>query len=246
MTEKTISFEKGILLHKQVEDKIIEMFSDAPFYTPLPGERELCQTFQVSRPTIRKALENLEQNNIITRIQGRGTFYIGNKVPIDYSNAANHGLGLYSILSSAGKYTRSHVLQQDIEPADESVAACLNIRKHDMVFHLKRLRYVNEVLYSLADDYIPLEICPCLMEIDFTSHSLLKTLTENQIIPYSEEKNIEIHKATAQEAAYLNLKEKEPISVIRICTYDEAGKIIQYAVSKSDAYKSRFRILSTI
>lgn len=234
----------GTPLHLEIQDEMIAYFSKFEYYSPLPGERDLSNMFKVSRPTIRKALEKLEDENVIVRIQGKGTFYIGNKVPIDYSDSNNNGLGLSSILSSAGKFTKNRVLKQAVEFPKSNVASYLNILETDLVFHLKRVRYVNDDLYSLADDYIPLKICPKLIDIDFTEHNLFRTLEEHDVTPYKEEKNIEIRKADIQEATYLNLKENDPISITRITTYDKEGNIIQYATSKSDAYKSTFRIIS--
>ena len=233
-------------LHIKVQQKLMHKFGDMEYFSPLPSERELCHIFNVSRPTIRKALENLEKENLITRIQGRGSFYIGNKVPIDYSNTSGHGLGLFQVLTSAGKFTKSYVLQQDIEFPHVDIAACLNLKDGEMVFHLKRLRYVNDELYSLADDYIPFSICPKLLETDFADASLFKTLEENNIIPFKEDKTIEVKKAGIQEATYLNLKKGDPLSITRIITYDKDSNIIQYATSKANAYKSRFRIVSSI
>ncbi|MDQ0203209.1 GntR family transcriptional regulator [Pectinatus haikarae] len=238
--------EKTSPLHLKVQQALLASFNDMAYFSPLSGERELCQQFNVSRPTIRKALENLEREKIITKIQGRGSFYIGNKVPIDYSNTSGHGLGLFQVLSSAGKFTKSYVLQQDIEFPHTDIAASLNLKKEEMVFHLKRLRYVNNELYSLADDYIPLNICPHLLETDFANASLFKTLEENNVIPYKEDKTIEVKRSDMQEATHLNLKKGDPLSVTRILTYDKDSNIIQYATSKADAYKSRFRIISSI
>lgn len=234
------------LLHEKIQEAILNQAADLSYFSPLPGERELCQLFKVSRPTVRKALENLEKENLITRIQGRGSFYIGNKVPIDYSNTNGHGLGLFQVLSSVGKFTESHVLQQIVEVPQPNIITYLNLQNDEMVFHLKRLRYVNNELYSLADDYIPLNICPQLMEINFANSSLFQTLEQYNIIPYKEDKTIEIKKANQQEAAYLNIKKGDPISVTRIITYDKDSRIIQYATSKADAYKSSFRIISSI
>lgn len=234
------------LLHEKIEKAILKQASDLSYFSPLPGERELCQLFKVSRPTVRKALESLEKANLITRIQGRGSFYLGNKVPIDYSNANGHGLGLFQVLSSVGKFTESHVLQQVAEIPHPNITAYLNLQEDEMVFHLKRLRYVNNELYSLADDYIPLNVCPQLMEINFANTSLFQTLEKYNIIPCKEDKTIEIIKANPQEAAYLNIKKGEPISVTRIITYDKDFRIIQYATSKADAYKSSFRVISSI
>ena len=229
----------------ELRDKMLSYFSDFKHFSPLPSERKLSEIFDVSRPTIRKALEILEKENIIVRIQGKGTFYVGDKVPIDYSSPKHNGLGLSSILHSAGKITKNHVLQQDIEFPEPDVALNLNLSKDEMVFHLKRLRYVDDELYSLADDYIPLKICPDLINIDFTTHNLFKTLEAHNVIPYKEDIEIEIVKADIQEATYLNLKENDPISITRILTYDKNGNTIQYATSKSDAFKSRFRIITT-
>lgn len=238
--------EKTMPLHAKIQKKLLDNFAELEYFAPIPSERELCQNFNVSRPTIRKALENLEKDNLITRIQGRGSFYIGNKVPIDYSNANNHGLGLFQVLTSAGKITKSSVLQQDIEVPHADIAACLNLKEDELVFHLKRLRYVNNELYSLSDDYIPLNLCPQLMQTDFTNTSLFRILENNNIIPFKEDKTIEVKKADIQEATYLNLQKNAPLSVTRIITYDKSGNIIQYATAKADAYKSRFRIISTI
>lgn len=237
--------EKTKPLHQKVQQELIAQFADMEYFAPLPGERELCQRFNVSRPTVRRALESLDKDGLITRIQGRGSFYIGNKVPIDYSSGGR-GLGLFQVLSLAGKYTKSQVIQQVAEVPDANIAACLNLAEDELVFHLKRRRYVNDELYSLADDYVPLKLCPQLLETDFSCDSLFKTLEQNNILPCREEKTIEVKRANVQEAAYLNLKKGDPISLTRIITYDAASNIIQYATSRADAYKSRFRIISSV
>lgn len=233
------------MLQAKVQEEFQKKFKDEPYFSALPGERELCQMFNVSRPTIRKVLERLEKEGIIERVQGRGTFYIGNKMPIDYSEQSDHGIGLYSILSHAGKFTYSHVLQQDIEVPEKEMCLRLQMKEDELVFHLKRIRYVDGEIYNVADDYIPLKICPKLMEVDFSSASLMQTMEENQVIPVREEKTIEIYRANAMEATYLNLEVGHPITVTRIKTYDKDMQVIQYAISKSDAYKSRFRVTST-
>ncbi|WP_306537265.1 GntR family transcriptional regulator [Megasphaera sp.] len=237
---------KKELLHTQIQKRLKEKFDELPYMSPLTSERELCQEYQVSRPTIRKALAVMEENGQIIRIPGKGSFYIGNKIPIDYSNEKRHGFGLSQTLMSIGKVTHSHVLQQVIEVADEDVASHLQIEPGDLVFHLQRLRYVNNELYSLSNDYLPLALCPSLMEIDFSKNSLMQTLQKNQIHPRRTDNIIEFSKADSQTAAYLRLKKGAPVSVTRITIYDEKNKIIQYAISRSDAYKSRFHVISTL
>ena len=57
--------EKKTILQAKVQEEFKKKFKDEPYFSALPGERELCQMFHVSRPTIRKVLECLEKEGII-------------------------------------------------------------------------------------------------------------------------------------------------------------------------------------
>ena len=232
-------------LHEKIRDAMEKQFADLAYFSPIPGERELCQMLGVSRPTVRKALELLEAENKIVRLQGRGSFYTGEKIPVDYSEAPQRGFGLAQMFSAEGRVTRSTVLQQVVEPARGNLAAMLGISEGTLIFHLKRLRYVDEKIYAVTDDYIPLALCPELVRTDFTQHGLLRTLEAHDVHPYAEDKTIEVLRATPEIALYLEVAEAAPIFVTRIQTTDREGRIIQYATSKADAFRSRFRVRST-
>ncbi|WP_424151267.1 GntR family transcriptional regulator [Selenomonas noxia] len=232
-------------LHEKIRDAIERQFADLAYFSPIPGERELCQQLGVSRPTVRKALELLEAENKIVRMQGRGSFYTGEKIPVDYAAAGERGFGLAQMFSAEGRVTRSTVLQQVVEPARGNLAAMLGVAAETLVFHLKRLRYVDEHIYAVTDDYIPLALCPELMHVDFTSSGLLRTLEAHGVHPYAEDKTIEVIHAAPEIALYLEVEEQAPIFVTRILTTDRTGRVIQYATAKADAFRSRFRVRST-
>lgn len=83
-------------------------------------------------------------------------------------NPVSTNIAFYNQVRLRGDYTRSKVLSQKVETADQEVAEALQIRQGDMVFYLERLRYINEELWSISDAYITYEKCPELMEYDFT------------------------------------------------------------------------------
>ena len=211
-------------LHEKIRDAIERQFAELAYFSPIPGERELCQQLGVSRPTVRKALE---------------------KIPVDYSEVETRGFGLAQMFSAEGRVTRSTVLQQVVEPARGNLAAMLGVAAETLVFHLKRLRYVDEHIYAVTDDYIPLALCPELMHVDFTSSGLLRTLEAHGVHPYAEDKTIEVIHAAPEIALYLKVEEQAPIFVTRILTTDRTGRVIQYATAKADAFRSRFRVRST-
>ena len=232
-------------LHEKIRDAMEKQFADLAYFSSITCERELCLMIGVSRPSVRKALELLEAENKIVRLQGRGSFYTGEKIPVDYSEAPQRGFGLAQMFSAEGRVTRSTVLQQVVEPARGNLAAMLGISEGTLIFHLKRLRYVDEKIYAVTDDYIPLALCPELVHTDFTQHGLLRTLEAHDVHPYAEDKTIEVLRATPEIALYLEVAEAAPIFVTRIQTTDREGRIIQYATSKADAFRSRFRVRST-
>jgi len=233
-------------LHEKIRAAMERQFADLAYFSPIPGERELCQQLGVSRPTVRKALELLEAENKIVRMQGRGSFYTGEKIPVDYAAAGERGFGLAQMFSAEGRVTRSTMLQQVVETARGNLAAMLGIPAETLVFHLKRLRYVDEQIYAVTDDYIPLALCPELVRTDFTQNGLLRTLEAHGVHAYAEDKTIEVIHAAPEIALYLEVEEQAPVFVTRILTTDREGRVIQYATAQADAFRSRFRVRSTI
>src|SRR5205085_1736010 len=66
-------------LYQQLKEKILNQFKELSPLTPIPSERELCDLFGVSRPTVRRALEELEHEGEFVRLAGKGTFIADKK-----------------------------------------------------------------------------------------------------------------------------------------------------------------------
>jgi GntR family transcriptional regulator len=101
----------------------------------LAPEAELCEKFNLSRMTVRRAIAMLAEKGLVRRERGRGTFIVGPKVdggifliPDFQEEMKNQGLS-----------ASSRLMQTRIVPAGEAPAARLGLTKGDNVLYLERV-----------------------------------------------------------------------------------------------------------
>lgn len=232
--------EKKKLLYEQLYDQVMEWFRDKPYYSLLPSERELCSIFHVSRPTVRKAMEMLERDRCIVRVQGKGAFFIGIKKNQNDEKAATKQIAFYNRVFLRGDYTSSKVLTQKVVLANEEMAKKLGVAVGEKLFRLERLRYINEELWSLADSYSKHSLCPKLMEYDYSERSLHNTMASYGQIPHHAHRHITIHKATEYEAMQLGLQPGDGVCVYETYTYNQYDELLEYSVGRTDVWKVSF------
>ncbi|MBE6830351.1 MAG: GntR family transcriptional regulator [Ruminococcaceae bacterium] len=225
-------------LYLQIKNDILELYGDKDYFFSLPSERELCEKFDVSRSTIRKAMDLLEADGKIIRMRGKGAFFTGNQA--DSCHRLHSGIGFYNDELDQGKITKSKVLLQNVEHASSQIAEKLGIAQDDDVFHLLRLRFIDDQPVTLTESYIPLYISPDLIKIDFTDKSLYNTFREHGINPDVEYQAIEVRPANAYQAMHLQIDPGDPLMILFALAHDSDNRIIEYVTTKVPAYKTRF------
>lgn len=243
MKGKNNMARKKQLLYMRLYHQLMNDYENKPYYSPLPGERELCEIYKVSRPTVRKALEVLEKDGCIVKFAGKGAFFIGNKPEEEQDILPSSNIAFYNQVKLRGDYTRSKVLSQKIEIADEELSKALGINQGAKIFHLERLRYINEKLWSISDAYVSYDKCPELMDCDFSDRSLHNTLSNYGHIPLKARRHITIKKADDYESFNLGLEKDAPICVAKTITMDAMGKPLECSVSRSDAYNMSIELV---
>lgn len=225
-------------LYYDLREQILQTYGKSPYFTSLPSERELCEKYSVSRTTVRKGLDLLEEEGKIVRMRGKGAFFIGNQP--DTFNRFHSGIGFYNDKLSQGKFTKSKVLLQAVEHASEEIAEKLKISPGDDVFHLLRLRFIDNQAAAIAESYIPMSICTDLIKIDLTDKSLYRILMDHGIEPHVEYQLLEVRSANVYESMYLEIKAGDPLLVLFALSHDDDGRMVEFVVTKAAAYKSRF------
>src|SRR5690349_20056601 len=107
----------------------------------LPSEAELCQMFNVSRPVIRQALQDLTTEGLVIREKGRGTFVATPKIS---ERLFQRLTGFYEDMVDQGYTPVTRVLKQRVVPASPKVASHLRIEQGMPVIEIERLRSVQD------------------------------------------------------------------------------------------------------
>ena len=204
----------------------------------IPGEEELCVTYQISRTVVRQALQELEREGVIVRRKGKGTFIAEPKI---VEGLVEKLTGFYGDMVDKGLKPQTRVLRQTVIPADEKVAQYLEIPVGTQVVEIYRLRSVNDEPIQIVTTYIPYELCPKCAEVDLTDRSLYEFLEkECQLFIARGRRFIEAVSANAEEAHLLQIDRGDPLIMLDSISFMENGSPLEYyhAIHRGD--RSRF------
>lgn len=202
----------------------------------LPPEREMCETYQASRMTVRKAVSDLEEEGLLYRIQGKGTF-------VRMNTKISQPLAKLSSFSddmiARGKTPTSKILLLDVIPASEEIGEKLNIRKGDPVILMRRLRGADDIPMAIETSYVSYALFqPVYDKMPAGSlYSLMRN--ELHIYPKKAIQTIEVTGLSDWEASLLGNEKLMDALLMYRQTFDENDRPIEYVVSKyrSDKYK---------
>lgn len=168
-------------LHRQVQQYLLTLIEQGT-YQPgeqLPSEVDLAAQLGVSRPTLREALYILEQEGVIVRKHGVGTF-----VASGYSSRLESGLErLESLLTWAarrGLDVQIRDLSVDAVEAKNELAERLDIEQGMLLTHVRRTLLVEDDPVAYLEDFVPSEILPVEQVDDTFTGSVLDLLMQQQ------------------------------------------------------------------
>ncbi|MGV0811285.1 GntR family transcriptional regulator [Mycolicibacterium boenickei] len=228
---------------EDVRRRILSMLAQG---TLRPGsrlgtEREMAETFSVSRSTLRSALLPLSQAGVLERRTGRsgGTFV---RADIVERNAAELA-GLPARLHSSGHTSTSRVLSTDRSPATAVEAQALEIPDGTDIFTVRRLRYADGVPLSVdlacfvaahMEDLLEQPLGGSLYELLRVRYGLVPAITTE---------TIEVVSASAREAEWLQIAQRKPLVAITRVTRDDTERPFEYAY---DLFRAdRIRLTAT-
>ncbi|MBL8643565.1 MAG: GntR family transcriptional regulator, partial [Rhodospirillaceae bacterium] len=141
----------------------------------LPTETELCETFGVSRITVRKAVDLLAEDKLISREQGRGTFVTGatSATPPPLTGDMDQ---LLKRLDAMAKRSELKEIKFETAVADDETRSDLNLPQGATVQKISLVRLLRGRRVGHTATYIPTDLNISIKEDDLATLSVFSIL----------------------------------------------------------------------
>ena len=172
-------------LYLQVADELQKEIDGNVYnvHQKLPSETELAKHFNISRLTLRKAIEALEKRQVVVKDRNRGTYALAatNKI----SSGADGLSGFTEVAKKMNLRPETQVLQlKTVTKYPAVVAESLRLVEHEPLWRIERLRLVNEAPMTHEQIYIRQTTLPDLDATQATG-SLYELIEAHTQIAYA-------------------------------------------------------------
>lgn len=243
MTEPTlppVDRTSPVPLYYQIAQSLRAAIGAADQAAALPTELALCRRFRVSRGVVRQALGLLEQEGLIERARGRGTFIRPRRVEHELTRLCS----VTDDLRARGFRPGTRLLGVAAMPAPPHIAQALDLAEGEPVWEVYRLRLADDEPVSLQWCYLPVAVAPDLDRQDL-SGSLWRLYEEQygRRLQWAEQ-SVRTRAAAPEEAERLAVEPGDPLFIITRTIYDDRDEPVQYLHSlwRGDRYDFRLRL----
>ena len=226
-------------IYIQIKDILIEKINSGELESgsQLPSERDLSETYSISRMTARNALTQLVDSGYAYRVKGKGTFV---SIP-NYERDFVKLTGFSHMLKSKGIKPRSKVITLGIIEANKKIASLLDTTIGTKVYEIVRVRYGDNIPLALEYSYLPINLFENLLQYDFEKTSLYEVIENvyNYKFKYSKQW-IKITTLYKNEAKILDVDEHTPAFLLESISYDTNDKIVEVTRSLNIGDRTTF------
>ncbi len=206
----------------------------------LPSEREYAEAYNISRMTVRQAINNMVNEGLLYRQKGRGTFIADQKFEQDLS-------GLTSFSEDMKKrhhMPSNQLISIQLINTTPLINNKLNLAAGDFIYEIKRLRLADDEPIALETIYTPKKFVGEIDKAQVTQsfYDYIENQLKLKIVHGLQ--TIEAALANKDEIKYLNIKKGDPILLMQRTSYltDQEDTPIEYVKSAYRADKYKFNM----
>jgi GntR family transcriptional regulator len=230
-------------LYAKIADDLLDQIESGELHPGdrLPTERKLSKQLNVNRMTVRRAFNLLESQGLLERRQGSGTYLADRKIERQASVLISFTKGM----QRRGYLPGARVILFERKPVEASLAGVLDLSETATVYHIHRLRTINQEPVLLERLTIPVHRFPDFEHHDLSTHSLYEIMQmEYDVTVHHARQSLEPVIALAYEAGLLDVPAGAPLMLEMRVAFDREGSPVEFG---EDLYRGdRFQFVTEI
>ncbi len=230
-------YQLANILRQQIEN------GDFQPYDVIPSERKLEQRYNLSRPTIRQAIDLLSRQGYLYRVHGKGTFVSPPKLQKGMMELTSFS----EDMRNRGLKPGQRILEFGYVKPDSKTKRKLEILDNEKkVLRIKRLRFGDEEPMGLQDSFLALDSAHTITQKEIEDGGSIYLILQEKfgIFPTEADETLEVTLATHEEAELLNIKEGSPLLLNERTLWSQERKAIEFVriLYRGDRYKYFVRL----
>jgi GntR family transcriptional regulator len=213
----------------QLRDALAERIATAEWKpgATIPNESDLAREFGVSAGTMRKALDLMEGERLLTRRQGRGTF-------VNDQASAEMATRFCNIRDEKGERIVSELKNQQVVESAVNEVECTRLRlgQHERVYRVRRIRLQGAQPFMIEEVSMPAELFPGLAQRMSDADTIIVLCQQYRILLGKAEERISIGLATKDVVESLGVAPASPIMVLDRVVLSLDGRPVEWRLGR--------------
>jgi len=213
-----------IPLYYQVATRIEEAIREGrlPAGAKLENEVALSERLRLSRPTVRRAIQDVVDKGLLVRRRGIGTQVVHGEITRQVELTS-----LHEDLERSGRHPSTVLLVREIIPATVEMASLLAVAEGSPVLHLRRLRSADDAPVAILENHLPADFVD-LSESELTRYGLYQVLRARGTTTRVARERTGARRATNPESKLLDIDKGAPVLTMDRTAYDSSGRAVEY------------------
>jgi len=240
MTELFVDLDRSspVPLYFQVAQQIEHAISEGAL---APGDRldneiSLAEQFGLSRPTMRRAIQELVDKGLLVRKRGVGTQVVHGQVtrPVELTS-------LFDDLTRRHQVPTTTVLANEVVAAPDEVCALLSIARGSPVLRLRRLRLAHGEPLAILENFLPGDLIK-VGASDLAVRGLYQVMRSRGVNIRVAKQKIGARTGTAEECSLLGERKGSPVLTMERAAHDDSGRPVEWGRHAYRASRYSFEV----
>lgn len=205
----------------------------------IPSERELVDVCQISRPTVRQAINELVTEGLLLKEKGRGTFVA--KPKIDQWFLQNL-LSFSKEMELKGMKPSTKVIKLEVMKPERELLDIFG-KECEEVFCLERVRLADGQPVVVVTSYIPCHLAPTLMNENFEQSSLYELIESKYGHQISHATRVlEAVNVFEEDIEFLEVEPQASVHLIKTTGYLTNNQPFEYSIARYRGDNNSFTV----